>query len=129
MVDSPTHFTSDNLCSLIDLIFVSNIIKLLYYSTVLQFRPSRAMKPCSARLVPHPCRTVWRYKLADFERSNDLRCDWDTDELLDPTSIQRSWETLKPAFLDVMEQCITKSVLPQKRRDHTAYQKTKLFLQ
>ena len=70
---------------------------------------------CSASLAPHPCLTVWRYKLADFKRPNDLIYDWDTDELLDPTSyIQWSWETLKAAFLDVMKQCIPKSVLPQK---------------
>ena len=73
------------------------------------------MKHCNAPTVSHPRRTVWRYKYADFDQANELLCDLEVDEILDPTSIQRSWEKLKAAFLDVMEQCIPKAVLPQKR--------------
>ena len=58
---------------------------------------------------------MWRYNLADFDRANELLCELEIDELLDPASIHRSWVNLKTAFLDVMEQCIPKSVLPQKR--------------
>lgn len=121
VIDSPTHFTTDNHCSLIDLIFVSNMHFFSNYSTIPQLSNSDHfglllyMKHCNAPSVSHPRRTVWRYKLADFERANELLCDLDVDELLDPTSIQRSWDKLKAAFLDVMEQCIPKSVLPQKR--------------
>ena len=77
---------------------------------------SLLMKHCNVPSVSHPRRTMWRYNLADFDRANKLLCDLEIDELLDPASIQRSWKNLKAAFLDVMEQCIPNSVLPQKRR-------------
>ena len=121
VVDSPTHFTSENHCSLIDLIFVSNMYFFSNCSTIPQLSNSDhlglllSMKHCSGPSVSHPRRTVWRYKLADFERANDLICDLDVDELLNSSNIQQSWENLKAAFLDVMEQCIPKAVLPQKR--------------
>ena len=121
MVDSPTHFTTDSHCSLIDLIFVSNMHFFSNCSTIPQLsnldhlRLSLLMKHCNAPSVSHPRRTVWRYNLADFDRANELLCELEIDELLDPASIQRSWVNLKTAFLDVMEQCIPKSVLPQKQ--------------
>lgn len=121
VVDSPTHFTTDSHCSLIDLIFVSNMHFFSNCCTIPQLSNSDhlglslLMKHCNAPSVSHPRRTVWRYNLADFDRANELLCDLEINELLDPASIQRSWENLKAAFLDVMEQCIPKSVLPQKR--------------
>ena len=120
VVDSPTHFTSENHSSLIDLIFVSNMHFFSKCSTIPQLSNSDhlglllSMKHCSAPSVSLPRRTVWRYKFADFERANELLCDLDVNEVLDPSSIQQSWAKLKAMFLDVMEQCIPKSVLPQK---------------
>ena len=59
---------------------------------------------------PH-CR-VWRYEHADFQRANEMLCDLDLNNILDPTDIQTSWLCFKTAFLDVMEQCIPQSVVP-----------------
>ena len=109
VVDSPTHFTTDSHCSLIDLIFVSNMHFFSNCSTIPQLSNSDhlglslLMKHCSAPSVSHPRRTVWRYNLADFDRANELLRELDIDELLDPASIQRSWVNLKTAFIDVME--------------------------
>jgi len=38
--------------------------------------------------------------------------DIEPDDLLDPTDIQTSWTHFKTTFLDVMEECIPWSVLP-----------------
>ena len=59
-----------------------------------------------------PRRRVWRYKHADFDRANELLCDVDLDNILNPYHIQMSWKRFKSTFLDVMEQCIPRSVLP-----------------
>ena len=82
------------------------------------------MKHCSAPSVSLPRRTVWRYKFADFERANELLCDLDVNEVLDPSSIQRSWAKLKAIFLDVIEQCIPKS---SKSFDPTNYRSISLL--
>jgi hypothetical protein len=93
VVDSPTHFTTDNNCSLIDLIFVSNMHFFSNCSTIPQLSNSDhlglslLMKHCNAPSVSHQRRTVWRYNLADFDRANELICDLEIDELLDPNSI------------------------------------------
>ena len=55
---------------------------------------------------------VWRYKHADFAEANDILCNIDPDDLLDPTDIQTSWTHFKTTFLDVMEERIPRSVLP-----------------
>ena len=86
------------------------------------------MNHCNVPTVFHPRRTVWRYKFADFDRANET---WKlTKYLIQPDTIQWSWEKLKAAFLDVMEQCIPKALLPQRRsipwltkRNNATYQK------
>lgn len=52
--------------------------------------------------------------IADFEQANDLLCDIEFNDVLDPCDIQKSWIQLKATFLDVMEQCIPRSALPQR---------------
>ena len=59
-------------------------------------------------------RKVWRYKHADFERANDMICDLDLDEILVRDDIQATWSKLKNAFLNTMESCIPKAVLPMR---------------
>ena len=73
------------------------------------------MRHHHATSVPTPRRTIWRYKLANFELANDLLCDVDFEEILDPDDIEGSWRQFKTTFMEVMEQCIPKSVLPQRR--------------
>ena len=63
--------------------------------------------------IPH--HRVWRYKHADFDRANELLCDMDLDNILNPYDIQMSWKRFKSTFLDVMEQCIPRSVLPARK--------------
>ena len=58
------------------------------------------------------CRKVWRHKHANFEKVNDMICDLDLDEILVRDDIRASWSNLKNTFLNIMESCIPKAVLP-----------------
>jgi len=37
------------------------------------------------------------------------------EEMLDPSNIQISWSRFKTTFLDIMEQCIPRAVLPNRK--------------
>ena len=122
VVSSPTHFTSSTeQFSLIDLVFVSNINFYSECNTIPQLSNSNhygvslTMRHHHAAPVLTPRRTIWRHNLANFELANDLLCDIDFDEILDPGDIEESWRHFKTIFMEVMEQCIPKSVLPQRR--------------
>ena len=122
VVSSPTHFTSSTeQFSLIDLVFVSNINFYSECNTIPQlsnsdhYGVSLTMRHHHAAPVLTPRRIIWRYNLANFELANDLLCDIDFDEILDPGDIEESWRHFKTIFMEVMEQCIPKSVLPQRR--------------
>ena len=71
-------------------------------------------KDCTST-TPPPCRRVWRYKHADFERANELLCDLDLDSILDPTNIQTSWRRFKSAFLEIMEHCVPRFLVPDRK--------------
>ena len=62
--------------------------------------------------VASPCMSVWRYKYANFDLANELVCETDFDLILVPGDIQASWIQFKTVFLDIMEYCIPKAVLP-----------------
>ena len=53
-------------------------------------------------------------KFADFDLANDLLCDVDFDQILVPDDVQVSWLNFKLVFLNVMDYCIPKAVLPQR---------------
>ena len=57
-----------------------------------------------------------RYKHADFDKANKLLCDMDLDKILN-ADIQTKWKRFRSAFLDVMKQCIPRSVLRQEITD------------
>ena len=56
-----------------------------------------------------------QYKRADFVRANDLLCDLELHDILDPSDIHVSWSRFKAVFLDVMEQRIPRTVLPDRK--------------
>ena len=60
------------------------------------------------------CPNVWRYKYAVSKEStlNDMICDLDLDEIFVENDIQASWSNLKSSFLDIMDSCIPKAILP-----------------
>ena len=44
-----------------------------------------------------------------------MLCDAELEEMLDPSNIQISWSHFKTTFLDIMEQCIPRAVLPNRK--------------
>jgi len=54
-------------------------------------------------------RKVWQYKLADFDRANDLLMDLDLDNIIDPSDMESSWLSWIQEFLRVMDECIPSS--------------------
>ena len=53
--------------------------------------------------------------MQNFEIANDLLCETNFDEILDPTDVPRRGSQFKAVFLEIMEQCVPKAVLPQRR--------------
>ena len=111
-------FSPSGQSTLIDLVFVSNLDSLSNCSVIPQLSNSDhvglmvTLKHQHVASISMPRRRVWRYKHADFDKANELLCDMDLDKILNPYDIQTSWKRFKSAFLDVMEQCIPRSVLP-----------------
>ncbi len=119
VVGSPTHFSHSGQPSLIDLVFVSDhfstcsVIPKLANSDHLGLLVT--LKHQNLPFVPTCRRRVWRYKHADFVKANDILCDIEPIDILDPTDIQISWSCFKTTFLDVMKECIPRSVLPDRK--------------
>ena len=120
VVDSPTHFSSSQQSSLIDLVFVSNMHSFSRCCTLPQLANSDhlglslVMDYPRVPSVPPCCRSVWRYNRADFDLANELLCETDFEQILVPGDIQASWIQFKTVFLDIMEQCIPSAVLPDR---------------
>ena len=118
VVTSPTHFSHCGHPSLIDLVFVSNLSHFSTCSIIPQLANSDHLGLCVTMRCQHmsyypTCRRqVWRYKHANFERANELLCDIEIEDIIDPYNIQDSWSCFKTTFLDIMEQCIPRAILP-----------------
>ena len=58
---------------------------------------------------------VWQYHHADFDRASHLLSQLDLDNLFCDADIDTCWDRWKTSFLDIMDSCIPKSTLPDKR--------------
>ena len=118
VVTSPTHFSHCGHPSLIDLVFVSNLSYFSTCSIIPQLANSDHLGLCVTMRCLHmsyypACRRqVWRYKHANFERASELLCDIEIEDVIDPFNIQDSWSCFNTTFLDIMEQCIPRAILP-----------------
>ena len=121
VVQSPTHFSPCGRWSLIDLAFVSNLSCLSTCTVIPQLANSDHLGLCITMKyqrepsLPTCRRQVWQYKHADFEKAKNLLLDIDIDKLLVTSDIQLSWTCFKHTFLDIMERCIPRTVLPNRR--------------
>ena len=68
----------------------------------------RGSKPC--------CRMIWRYAHADFPLAQQLLFEVDWDRII-TDDVDSSWLNWQSKFLEIMEICIPKKVLPSKRRN------------
>ena len=126
IVREPTHVHHNHSLSRIDLVFISNAQLANSCSTVPPLSNSdhngiliqMQWKQSGSSNCPNNSkgRTVWIYNHADWDRANELieNCDWDA---LQGKDINESWSnwTRCGKFLLIMEECIPKKVLPQRR--------------
>ena len=68
------------------------------------------------RTTPHiKKRSIWRYAHADFDTACNLLDELDLDTIIDDSSIENSWSRWKDAFLAIMERCIPKAQVPNRK--------------
>ena len=58
---------------------------------------------------------IWRYAHAYFDRACELIDMLDMESIFDGISVEKSWTNWKRAFISIMEDCIPKAQLPNRR--------------
>ena len=123
MVTEPTHIHNHG-ASIIDLVFTSNSL-LIRSCTVIPPLSNSDHNGLLTRLLwrsssSHNCpnhskgRTVWLYRHADWAKAGDLIEDVDWESLLDD-NIDISWSNWHNKFISIMEECIPKKRLPNRK--------------
>ena len=120
VVTEPTH-NGPNGKSLIHLVFISSTQVLAECTVIPQLANSDHL---GLRVVLHGRPTVqhiyqkkqsiWRYTHADFDTACDLLDELDLETIID-SSIENSWSRWKETFLAIMERCIPKAQLPNRK--------------
>ena len=121
VVTEPTH-NGPNGKSLIDLVLMSSTQVLAECTVIPQLANSDHL---GLRVVlhGHPTvqhihqkkRSIWRYAHADFDTACNLLDELDLDTIIDDSSIENSWSRWKDAFLAIMERCIPKAQVPNRK--------------
>ena len=118
----PTHLIPNEQSSLIDLVFMSSPQVLTECSTVPQLDNSDHLglrvilqERSTVQRVCQTRRSIWRYSHADFEMACCLLDDLNTENIFDSSSIEISWARWKKAFMDIMERCIPKAEIPDRK--------------
>ena len=68
--------------------------------------------------VKHPhskLRTIWRYNWANFEMARNLLSNVNWDSIVDQIDVNNSLRNWENCFMEVMERCIPKGTLPQRK--------------
>ena len=123
VVTSPTHTSPNSEPSTIDLVFISNMHLFEFCNIIPQLANSDhfGLHVCikhtsdTTQYTPTTRRKIWRYKHADFNRANDLLMDVDLESIINPYDIQSTWSNWKKIFLDIMDECIPTSILPNRK--------------
>ena len=122
VITQPTHFSSSGNSSLIDLVLLSVPSQLAHCRVIpplsnsdhngvdLTLKWSRHQRPVKARK-----RTIWRYAHADFDKANNLLGMTDWTFLLNQPNIDTAWDMWKQKFMSIMEECIPKATIKQRR--------------
>ena len=122
VVVGPTHTHHNGLHSTIDLVFVSNHIKVGSCETLpslcnsdhygvltqIELRNSIHALPCKGRLV-------WRYNYADWCLASSLIENTNWDLLFSGDNIDRSWTSWHQHFLSIMKESIPNTALRSRR--------------
>ena len=121
VVSSATHRSPSGTTSLIDLAFVPSLSQVSSCSVVpplanfdhygLQLEIA---KPTITVQKQTKLRIVWRYALADFEKANEMIDSIDWDPLI-TEDVNISLANWKKAFMNIMDECIPRVILPKKQ--------------
>ena len=60
-------------------------------------------------------RQIWRYAYVDFDKANEMLSNTDWDQLIDCSDVDQSLLNWEICFINIMEACIPKGVLPKKK--------------
>ena len=121
MVNDYTHFHHNGTSSTIDLLWASNPSLINDCATIPALSNSdhlgllARLRLKLANPIKAKTRSMWRYRLADWDRACELIESTDWISLLNTSNIDESWSNWKSAFLEIMEECIPKATLPPKR--------------
>ncbi len=120
-----THVSPSGHTSLIDLVLVSSphhvrdcsVIPPLANSDHLGLHIELDLKTSAQpRSTRSHARAIWRYSHADFTLAQQRIRDTKWDELF-TDDIDSSWLSWQSKFLEIMEECIPRKVLPPRRRN------------
>lgn len=129
VVPDPTHTTASGTATLIDLALLSNPELLLKCDVIPPLSNSSQWGTDSdhcgvnlqlrwrcggqhAKTFPRP---IWRYAQADFPKACQLIDDFEWDSIFDESSVNESVKNWERKFLQIMDECIPKGILPKKR--------------
>ena len=121
VVKEPTHFSSEGSSSLINLVIMSAPQSLHECVTIPPLANSDHLGislQVKSNIQTHICvnkRVIWRYAHADFDRACELIDMLDMDSIIDSNSVEKSWSYWKRTFMSIMEDCVPKAQLPNRR--------------
>ena len=122
MVTSPTHFSYLGSPSIIDLAFLSRPQNLISCCTIPPlFKSDHLGLSIICKLTTQfkrrktPRRSVWCYTSGDFQKANELLENVNWTNLLSDDDIDMCWNKRHDQFLNVMEQCISRKLIPRRK--------------
>jgi len=74
-------------------------------------------------ILPHAVK-YGDISMLTFNRANDLLMDIDLETIIDTNDIRLIWSNWKKIFLDIMDECIPTSVLPNRENLPQGYNPT-----
>ena len=123
-IKEPTRHNPSGTSSTIDLAFISSDTELNTATTIpplstsdhLGIKLSIEFKTCHVKAKCSSRRTVWLYSKADFNKARDMIDDTDWDQIFSNNSdINHCWSLWRKRFLEIMDKCIPKAVLPKRK--------------
>ena len=118
----PTHHSHDGHQTLIDLALLSSPEHLTSCDTIPPLGNSDHLglhilinrQTNQHALMRNTRRQIWRYAHANFDLASILLSNLDLDSILDLNDVNLSWNRWKDCFMDVMNRCITTTLLPNR---------------
>ena len=124
VIKEPTRHVPSGSSSTIDLAFISPDTELNTATTIPPLSTSDHqgiklsinLKTCHVKAKSSSRRTIWLYSKADINKACDMIDDTDWDQIFSNNSdINHCWSLWHKRFLEIMDECIPKAVLPKRK--------------